>query len=52
LHPWTAKPGLREAQIDLFTGAVFPLGEEVDFSFTTRLDITPDTIRATPLLSY
>ena len=40
------------SQIDLFTGTVFPLNEEVDFSFTTRLDITPDAISVTPLLKY
>jgi hypothetical protein len=50
--PLEGKARVTGAQIDLFTGAEFPLDEEVDFSFTTRLDITADAIRVTPLLTY
>jgi hypothetical protein len=50
--PLDGKARVTGSQINLFTGTVFPLDEEVDFSFTTRLDITPDTISVTPLLKY
>ncbi|WP_211878425.1 hypothetical protein [Pseudarthrobacter albicanus] len=50
--PLDGKARVTGRQIDLFTGAEFPLDEKVDFSFTTRLDITADTIRVTPLLTY
>ena len=50
--PLDGKARVTGSQIDLFTGTVSPLDEEVDFSYTTRLDITPDTIQATPLLTY
>jgi hypothetical protein len=50
--PLDGKARVTGSQIDLFTGTVFPLDEGVDFSFTTRLGITPDTISVTPLLKY
>ena len=50
--PLDGKARVQAKQQDLFTGAWFPLDEEVDFSFTTRLDIGGDTIKVTPLLSF
>ena len=50
--PLDGKARVTGSQIDLFTGTVSPLDEEVDFSYTTRLDVTPDTIKVTPLLTY
>ncbi|MET3923330.1 hypothetical protein [Arthrobacter sp. UYEF20] len=52
VSPLDGKARVTGSQIDLFTGTVFPLDEELDFSFTTRLDIAPDAIRVTPLLAY
>jgi hypothetical protein len=50
--PLDGKARVVAQQQSLFTGANFPLNEEVDFSFTTRLDVAGDTIKVTPLLSY
>ena len=50
--PLDGKARVEALQQDLFTGAWFPLDEEVDFSFTTRLDGSGDTIKVTPLLSF
>jgi hypothetical protein len=50
--PLDGKARVVAQQQSLFTGANFPLDEEVDFSFTTRLDVAGDTIKVTPLLSY
>ncbi|MEO5778573.1 hypothetical protein [Arthrobacter sp. PAMC25284] len=48
LHDSTAALRVTGSQIDLFTGTVFPLDEEVDFSFTIRLDITPPPSASLP----
>jgi hypothetical protein len=50
--PLEGKARVTAKQTDLFTGAVTDLNAEHDFSFTTRLDIGPDTITVTPLLTY
>jgi hypothetical protein len=50
--PLEGKARVTAQQTDLFTGAVSELNAEHDFSFTTRLDIGPDTITVTPLLTY
>ena len=50
--PLDGKAKVEAVQQSSFTGAWFPLNEEVDFSFTTRLDVQGDTIKVTPLLSY
>jgi hypothetical protein len=50
--PLDGKARVVAQQQSLFTGVNFPLDEEVDFSFTTRLDVAGDTIKVTPLLSY
>ncbi|XAS67226.1 hypothetical protein V3C33_17530 [Micrococcaceae bacterium Sec5.7] len=50
--PLDGKARITAEQVDLFTGAVSKLNVEHDFSFTTRLDITADTVKVTPLLSY
>jgi hypothetical protein len=50
--PLDGKAKVEALQQNLFTGAWYPLDEEVDFSFTTRLDVTGDTIKVTPLLSF
>ena len=50
--PLDGKAKVEAVQQSSFTGAWFPLNEEVDFSFTTRLDVDGDTIKVTPLLSY
>ncbi|MDQ0676622.1 hypothetical protein QFZ30_000004 [Arthrobacter pascens] len=52
VSPLDGKAKVAALQQNSFTGAWFPLDEEVDFSFTTRLDVTGDTIKVTPLLSY
>ena len=39
-------------QQNAFTGAWYPLDEEVDFSFTTRLDVSGGTVKVTPMLSF
>ncbi len=50
--PLDGKARVEAVQQSSFTGAWFPLDEEVDFSFTTRLDVTGDAIKVTPLLSF
>ncbi|WP_208786659.1 hypothetical protein [[Micrococcus luteus] ATCC 49442] len=50
--PLDGKARVEAVQQSAFTGAWFPLDEEVDFSFTTRLDVDGDTIKVTPLLTY
>jgi hypothetical protein len=50
--PLDGKAKVEALQQNLFTGAWYPLDEEVDFSFTTRLDVSGDTIKVTPLLSF
>ncbi len=50
--PLDGKAKVEALQQNLFTGAWYPLEEEVDFSFTTRLDVAGDTIKVTPLLSF
>jgi hypothetical protein len=52
VSPLDGKAKVSALQQNSFTGAWFPLDEEVDFSFTTRLDVTGDSIKVTPLLSY
>jgi hypothetical protein len=52
VSPLDGKAKVAALQQNSFTGAWFPLDAEVDFSFTTRLDVTGDTIKVTPLLSY
>ena len=52
VSPLDGKAKVTASQQNSFTGAWFPLDEEVDFSFTTRLDVSGDTIKVTPLLSY
>jgi hypothetical protein len=52
VSPLDGKARVEAVQQNSFTGAKFPLNEEVDFSFTTRLDVAGDTIKVTPLLSY
>jgi hypothetical protein len=50
--PLDGKAKVEALQQNLFTGAWYPLDEEVDFSFTTRLDVSGDTIKVTPMLSF
>jgi len=50
--PLDGKAKVEALQQNLFTGVWYPLDEEVDFSFTTRLDVAGDTIKVTPLLSF
>lgn len=50
--PLDGKAKVEALQQNLFTGAWYPLNEEVDFSFTTRLDVTGDTVKVTPVLSF
>ncbi|WP_258803882.1 hypothetical protein [Pseudarthrobacter sp. NS4] len=50
--PLDGKAKVEALQQNLFTGAWYPLEEEVDFSFTTRLDVSGDTVKVTPLLSF
>jgi len=50
--PLDGKARVEAVQQSSFTGQWFPLDEEVDFSFTTRLDVDGDTIKVTPLLTY
>ncbi|WP_457964171.1 hypothetical protein M1E17_21840 [Arthrobacter sp. D1-29] len=52
VSPLDGKAKVEGLQQNSFTGAWFPLNEEVDFSFTTRLDVNGDTINVTPLLTY
>ena len=50
--PLDGKAKVEALQQNLFTGAWYPLEEEVDFSFTTRLDVTGDTVKVTPMLTF
>lgn len=50
--PLDGKARVQAQQQNLFTGAWYPLDEEVDFSFTTRLDVSGDAIKVTPVLSF
>ncbi|MCU1566218.1 MAG: hypothetical protein JWQ56_1155 [Pseudarthrobacter sp.] len=50
--PLDGKAKVQAQQQNLFTGAWYPLDEEVDFSFTTRLDVSGDSIKVTPVLSF
>jgi hypothetical protein len=50
--PLDGKAKVEALQQNLFTGVWYPLDEEVDFSFTTRLDVAGDTVKVTPLLSF
>lgn len=50
--PLDGKAKVEALQQNLFTGAWYPLSEEVDFSFTTRLDVSGDTVKVTPVLSF
>ena len=50
--PLDGKAKVEALQQNLFTGAWYPLNEEVDFSFTTRLDVSGDTVKVTPVLSF
>jgi hypothetical protein len=50
--PLDGKAKVEALQQNSFTGAWYPLDEEVDFSFTTRLDVTGDTVKVTPQLSF
>jgi len=50
--PLDGKATVEALQQNAFTGIWYPLKEEVDFSFTTRLDVTPDAVRVTPQLSF
>ncbi|ADX74845.1 hypothetical protein Asphe3_37490 [Pseudarthrobacter phenanthrenivorans Sphe3] len=50
--PLDGKAKVQALQQNLFTGAWYPLDEEVDFSFTTRLDVSGDTVKVTPVLSF
>jgi len=52
VSPLDGKAKVEALQQDSFTGAWFPLNAEVEFSFTTRLDVAGDTIKVTPLLTY
>lgn len=52
VSPLDGKAKVEALQQNSFTGAWFPLNAEVDFSFTTRLDVSGDTIKVTPLLTY
>lgn len=50
--PLDGKARVQAQQQNLFTGAWYPLDEEVEFSFTTRLDVSGDAIKVTPVLSF
>ncbi|WP_411374696.1 hypothetical protein ACLH0K_16940 [Arthrobacter sp. MPF02] len=50
--PLDGKAKVEALQQNLFTGVWYPLEEEVDFSFTTRLDVAGDTVKVTPMLSF
>ncbi len=50
--PLDGKAKVTGQQQDSFSGAYFPLNEEVAFSFTTRLDVGADAVNLTPQLSY
>ncbi|MGO4237038.1 hypothetical protein [Pseudarthrobacter sp. YAF2] len=50
--PLDGKARVEALQQNAFTGAWYPLDAEVDFSFTTRLDVAGDTVKVTPMLSF
>jgi hypothetical protein len=50
--PLDGKAKVQALQQNLFTGVWYPLEEEVDFSFTTRLDVSGDTVKVTPQLTF
>ena len=50
--PLDGKAKVEALQQNAFTGAWYPLDAEVDFSFTTRLDVAGDTVKVTPQLSF
>ncbi len=50
--PLNGKARVTAKQIDLFTGQVTTLNQVQDFSFTTRLDISEDSIAVVPQVSY
>lgn len=50
--PLDGKAKVEALQQNLFTGIWYPLEEEVDFSFTTRLDVSGDTVKVTPMLTF
>ncbi|RAX16299.1 hypothetical protein DC347_10800 [Pseudarthrobacter sp. AG30] len=50
--PLDGKAKVEALQQNAFTGAWYPLDAEVDFSFTTRLDVAGDTVKVTPMLSF
>ena len=50
--PLDGKAKVEALQQNAFTGAWYPLDAEVDFSFTTRLDVSGDTVKVTPMLSF
>ncbi|MFD0758442.1 hypothetical protein [Arthrobacter ulcerisalmonis] len=52
VSPLDGKAKVEALQQNAFTGVWYPLDEEVDFSFTTRLDVTADAVRVTPQLSF
>jgi len=52
VSPLDGKAKVEALQQNAFTGAWYPLDAEVDFSFTTRLDVSGDTVKVTPQLSF
>ena len=52
VSPLDGKAKVEALQQNAFTGAWYPLDAEVDFSFTTRLDVAGDTVKVTPMLSF
>lgn len=50
--PLDGKAKVTGQQQDSFSGTYFPLNEEVAFSFTTRLDVTPDAVNLTPQFNF
>ncbi len=50
--PLDGKAKVEALQQNSFTGIWYPLEEEVDFSFTTRLDVSGDAVKVTPMLSF
>jgi hypothetical protein len=50
--PLDGKAKVEALQQNSFTGIWYPLEEEVDFSFTTRLDVSGGAVKVTPVLSF
>ncbi|MEV7575356.1 hypothetical protein AB0P28_19925 [Pseudarthrobacter sp. NPDC089323] len=50
--PLDGKAKVEALQQNSFTGIWYPLEAEVDFSFTTRLDVSGDAVKVTPMLSF